>query len=132
MSTAAQVDRRVLRNFGFLFGVVFVIVGAWPLLNGESPREWALAATGVFVLVGLLVPVVLGPLYRVWMRLGHLLGTVNTRIILFLIWWVIVTPIGLLRRLIGKDPMRRAPCVGEASYRVPKDALPAKSMERMF
>jgi predicted membrane metal-binding protein len=131
MKPAAQTDRRTLRNFGFLFAAVFVIVGTWPVLSGRPHREWALAAAAAFALVGLLVPGVLGPLYRVWMRLGHLLGTVNTKIILFLVWWVIVTPIGLVRRLVGKDPMRRA-ARGEETYRVRKDALPAKSMERMF
>lgn len=132
MTEMVKTDRRTLRNFGFLFGFVFVVVGVWPVLDARPPREWALAAAAAFVLVGLLVPGVLGPLYRVWMRLGHLLGTVNTKIILFLVWWVIVTPIGLVRRLVGKDPMRRAASGGEATYRVPKDALPAKSMERMF
>jgi hypothetical protein len=112
--------KKELRQFSFIVGGVFLLVGAWPLLfRGELPRFWALATGGGLIILGLLLPRALAPVYRGWMALGHALGWLNTRIILGLLFYSMITPMGLIMRLFGKDPLRLRPPDGEvASYRV--------------
>ena len=127
-----QADRKRLRSFGFLVGGVFLGIGLWPLLFGEAYREWALAVAAVLLLPALVWPPALGPLFKGWMFIGHVLGWINTRIILGLVFYLMVTPIGLLLRLLGKDPMTRRFDAGAESYRVVKERREGKHMERQF
>ena len=124
---------RQLRHFGFLVGGIFGVIGLWPLLwRQQSPRAWALALTVLLVLPALVAPRTLGPVYRLWMALGEVLAWINTRIILGVVFYGVVTPIGLVMRLMGHDPMRRRfERVGE-SYRVRSVPRPATHMMRQF
>ena len=132
MTTSIKIRRHTLRNFGFLFGIVFLIAWGSPFLKGRPPRGWALAVAVLFVVIALIAPGILGPLYRIWMRLGNGLGLMNSMIILFLVWWLIITPIGLLRRMFGGDLIHgKGHCTGD-SYRVTREDLHIKSMDRMF
>lgn len=111
------------RQFGFIFAVVFLIVAFWPLWPvwpRSAPSVVWLGAAGTSVLLGLLVPQLLTPLYKAWMVLGHMLGWINSRIILGLVFFVVVTPTALLMRLFGKNLLglkRR----GASSYWVQRD-----------
>lgn len=94
------------RAFGFVFAVVFALVAVWPLISGGAPRWWALVVGGVFVLVSLAAPGLLAPLNRLWFRFGQLLHKVVNPVIMGLLFFLTVTPIALLMRLTGKDPLR--------------------------
>lgn len=108
------------RKFGVLGAVVFGLIAFWPLWPLHPPRaEWLLGA-GVWLLVALIFPLGLRPLYRLWMGLGHVLGWINARIILALVFFCVVTPIGWLLRLVGKDPLRRRRG-GDLEYWVVRD-----------
>ena len=76
------------RQFGFLFAAVFTIVAFWPLWPLHAPNVWWLGGAGA------------------WMAFGHVLGWINSRIILGVVFFVVVTPIGLIMRLFGKDLLR--------------------------
>ena len=101
-----QVKRGSDRAFGIVFAVVFALIGFWPLVSGATPRIWALAIGGVFLAVALIYPRVLGPLNLVWFRFGMLLHRVVSPVILGLMFFVSVTPIALIMRALGKDPLR--------------------------
>jgi hypothetical protein len=75
----------------------------WPVTR---PNFYWLAGAGVWVALALICPRLLSPLYRGWMKFGHVLGWINARIILGLVFFVMVTPIGLVMRLFGKDLLR--------------------------
>ena len=126
-------DRTQLRRFGYLVGGIFGVIGLWPLVwRQENPRWWGLALTVILVVPALVAPRALAPLYRVWMALGEVLAWINTRIILGVVFYGVVTPIGLVMRLIGHDPMRRRfERVGD-SYRVRCVPRPATHMMRQF
>ena len=85
---------------------VFAVIGCWPLLGGATPRWWALAVGGAALVVALAAPQWLAPATRVWLRFGLLLHRVTSPIILAVIYFGVVTPTGLLRRALGKDPLR--------------------------
>jgi hypothetical protein len=94
------------RSFGVVFAVVFGIIGLFPLVHGESPRIWSMAIAGVFLLAALVFPGILAPLNRLWMKLGLLLHKVVSPIVLGFLFFVVITPMGVAMRLLGKDPLR--------------------------
>ena len=93
-------------SFGLVFAIFFVIVGLWPLIHGDGPRLWAIALSVTFILVALVVPRALSPLNHVWARFGRLLHAIVSPIALGFLFYCVVTPTGLIRRSLGKDPLR--------------------------
>ena len=94
------------RSFGFVFAAVFLIVALYPLLHAQGIRIWATAVSGIFLLLAALVPHVLAPANRVWTKFGLLLHNIFSPIALGILFFLVVTPTGLLMRLFGKDPLR--------------------------
>ena len=94
------------RSFGVVFAVVFLVLAVWPLLHGETLRWWALVVAAVFGLIALVKPALLAWLNRQWMKLGILLGKVVSPIALGVLFYGVITPIGAVLRLAGKDPLR--------------------------
>ena len=91
------------KEFGILFFIVFLIIGLWPLLNNSSIRIWALIVALLFLVLGILNLKILTPLKKGWIKFGELLGKIISPIIMGFIFFLIITPIGLFMRLIGKD-----------------------------
>jgi hypothetical protein len=130
---SATYTRRQLRDFGVLVGGIFGVIGLWPLLwRQQSPRLWAVALAVALVLPGLVAPSILAPAYRAWMKLAEVLAWVNTRIVLGVVFYGVVTPIGLVMRLTGRDPMRRRYDRAGESYRIRCTPRPASHMMRQF
>ena len=94
------------RSFGLVFTAVFTIVGLFPLLGDGQVRIWARAGAGLFLIIAFVRPSLLAPLNLVWFRFGMLLGTIMTPIVMGLLYFVTLTPIGLIMRATGKDPLR--------------------------
>lgn len=109
------------RVFGFVFAVVFLVIGLWPLLGGSGPRFWSLFLAGGFALLALAFPRVLSPLNRLWTRFGLLLHRIVSPLVLGLIFTVAVTPVALMMRLFGKDPLRRRYDSGAESYWIERE-----------
>ena len=91
------------RSFGILFSIVFAIIAFWPTINGNPLRLWSIPISVIFLVLGLLNSKLLNPLNIVWVKFGELLGRIIAPIVMALIYFIIVTPIGLFMRLIGKD-----------------------------
>ena len=120
------------RQFGFLFTFVFTLVAFWPLWPLHTPNLYWLAGAGLWLAAALLFPKMLTPLYKVWMAFGHVLGWINARIILALVFFVVVMPIGLVMRLFGKDFLRMRKN-RSGSYWVKRDReLTPQSMRDQF
>lgn len=133
MSQKSSTGKKELRSFGLLVGVVFTVIGVWPLLfQGNALRLWAIAIGGALILLGGMSPGVLAPVHRVWMWVGHALGWVNTRILLGLVFYGLVTPIGILFRLMGKDVMRQVFAHDSPTYRVLRNPRPQGHMKYQF
>ena len=125
--------QKELRHFGLLVGAVFAVIGLWPLVFRSEPlRLWALGPGGLLILLGAVLPQVLAPIHKGWMWLGHVLGWINTRILLGIVFYGLVTPIGLLFRLMGKDTMRKVFSGESPSYRVVRMSRPRSHMKFQF
>jgi len=91
------------KSFGLLFFAVFLILGLWPLKNGENLNFYFITASVVFLLLGLINSKLLSPLNKSWIKLGEILGIVIAPIVMALVYFVILTPVSLIVRIFGKD-----------------------------
>jgi hypothetical protein len=94
------------RTLGLVFAAVFLIIAVFPLFFGGALRWWSIAIAAAFALAALLFPRILTPLNRAWTRFGLLLHKIVSPIVLGFLFYIVVTPLGLLMRLLGKDPLR--------------------------
>ena len=95
------------RNFGIVFFVIFLLISIWPMIVGQSSiRLWSLIISLIFLVLGILNSKLLSPLNFAWMKFGEILGKIIAPIVMGLIFFIVVTPIGLLIRLIGKDILK--------------------------
>ncbi len=112
MSTHEDFNRELVvkgssdRSFGLVFAAVFAVIGLWPLIDGSSPRWWALAIGVVLAAVAIMTPGMLGPANRLWLKIGLRLQRVVNPLITGFVYYLAVTPTGLIMRLLGKDPLR--------------------------
>lgn len=122
-----------LRSFGLLVGGIFAVVSLWPVLwHGETLRIWAIMVAVILAVPAVVLPKSLKPIYRAWMTIGDVLGWINTRIILGVVFYGVVTPIGVYRRWRGQDSMRRGWDPEAESYRVLRESRDATHMQRQF
>jgi len=122
-----------LRQFGLMVGGVFSVIGLWPMfLRGEPLRLWAVVLGSLLILLGSLVPTWLAPVHRGWMWVGHVLGWINTRIIPGVIFYGLITPIGIVFRMLGKDTMRQSFSDTSSTYRVNRQPRPRSHMKFQF
>jgi predicted membrane metal-binding protein len=122
------------RGFGFVFAAVFAIIGLWPLIGGEPVRIWALGVAVAFVAVALIYPRALRPLNILWFRFGLLLYKITSPIVMAVMYYIAVVPVGLLMKVFAKDPLQRKFDPNAKSYwidREPPGPEP-ESMKRQF
>jgi polyferredoxin len=128
-----DVSIKDLRRFGLTVGGIFGLIAVWPLIaRGEPARWWALIAAIGLLLPATLVPAVLQPVHRIWMKAGHALGWINTRILLGIVFYGLVTPLGLIRRVLGKGSMTLAWREPAETYRHPKQVRPPSHLWHPF
>ena len=91
------------RSFGTVFFVVFLLIGLWPVLNGNEPRIWSIVISLIFFILGILNSKILTPLNKLWFRFGIFLGNIISPIIMGIVFFLVVTPTGLIMKLFRKD-----------------------------
>ena len=91
------------RSFGIVFFVVFLLISTYPLINGDELRLWSLIISIVFLFLGLLNSKILNPLNKLWFKFGIFLGKIISPLVMGIIFFLVVTPIGLIMRLLNKD-----------------------------
>ena len=104
------------RVFGLVFSGVFFVIGLGPMLFGHRIHAWSLVLAAVFGIVALIAPALLAPLNRLWMRLALLLHKIVSPVVLGIMFFLVITPMGLVMRLVGKDPLRLRWDAGVNSY----------------
>jgi len=127
-------DKTELRKFGLIFAVFFSLFFGLllPWIWDKPSPTWAWIVSGVFVAFALLFPAALRPVYVVWMKIGHVLGWINTRIILGIIFFILFAPIALVFRIFGRDSMDRKLDDSARSYRKTSHHLTRDRMEKPF
>ena len=91
------------RSFGIVFFVVFLLIALYPLIYSGDIRLWSIIASFTFLVLGLLNSKILTPLNKIWFKFGIFLGKLISPVIMGIIFFLVVTPIGLIMRMLGKD-----------------------------
>jgi predicted membrane metal-binding protein len=135
-ATTNQSEAKMLseRSFGLIFTGIFLIIGVFPLITGGSYRQWALIVAAMFAVPAILLPAILAPLNRLWVKFGLLMHTIVNPILMGLVFFIAVLPTGLILRLLGKDPMHRKFDASKQSYWInrEKDSLSKESFKDQF
>ena len=91
------------RSFGVIFFVVFLLIALYPVINNGEIRIWSLITSIIFLILGLLNSKLLNPLNKIWFKFGIVLGKIISPLIMGIIFFLVVTPTGLIMRLLRKD-----------------------------
>ena len=118
------------RSFGLVFSIVFLLIAIYPLINSEELRVWSLIIAIIFLVLGLINSKILTPLNKLWFKFGILLGRIVSPVIMGLIFFLVVTPIALIMRIIGKD-LLNLKFNKEKSYWIEKTG-PKSKMKNQF
>ena len=119
------------RNFGLVFFVFFLIIGLWPLLGTNEIRYWSIFFSIIFFLLGITNSKLLTPLNKIWFNLGILLGKMISPLIMVIIFFLIITPIGVIMRVFGKDILNLKYNKKNKSYWIEKIG-PKSKMKNQF
>ena len=118
------------RCFGLVFFVLFLVIGLWPLINDNEIKIWSIVISVVFLVLGLLNSKLLLPLNKLWFKFGLLLGKIISPLVMVIIFFLVVTPIGYLMRMLKKD-LLNLKFNDEKSYWIEKNE-PKSKMKNQF
>ena len=118
------------RSFGVVFFIVFLLIAFYPLLNNNEVRLWSLIISGLFLILGILNSKILSPLNKIGFKFGLILGKIISPIIMGIIFFLVVTPIGFIMKLLGKD-LINLKFNNEKSYWIEKSG-PKSKMKNQF
>ena len=94
------------RTFGILFFIVFFVFGVWPIINNENLRWWSIVISIIFLFLGSLNSNILTPFNKAWIKLGEVLGRVIAPVVMAIIYFVVITPIAIILKLMKKDLLK--------------------------
>ena len=131
MTTNSKIKISSNRSFGLVFFIVFLIVALWPLKYEENIRLWSLALSIVFFILGILNSKLLTPFNRFWFKLGICLGTIVSPIVMGLVYFLVVTPVGIFMRLLGNDLLKMRKEKNTSTYWIKRDKQQS-TMKKQF
>ena len=118
------------KSFGIIFFIVFLIIAFWPLLNNAEIRVWSIFVSLIFLLASLIKPKILSPLNYFWLKLGKFIGILISPIVMAIIFFFVVTPVGFIMKILGKD-LLNTKLKNKSSYWIERDKI-MKTMKRQF
>ena len=119
------------RNFGLVFFIVFLIVSTWPLTYEEPIRIWSAIISLVFLILGLMNSKLLTPINKLWLKFGMILGAIIAPIVMGVVFFLVITPIGFIMRIMGKDLLKKRYDKKKETYWVKRDK-PVSTMKQQF
>ena len=119
------------RSFGLVFFAFFLIISLWPLINDAEIRIWSLIISIIFLLLGLFNSKILTPLNKLWFKFGIILGKFVSPIVMGLVFFLVVTPTGIIMRLAGKNLLGLKKDIKKNTYWIKKNNY-LSSMKNQF
>ena len=117
------------RSFGIVFFLVFILIALYPIINQGEVRIWSIFISLFFLILGIMNSSILTPLNKLWFKLGIFLGKIISPMIMGIIFFIVVTPIGLFMRLLGKD-LLNLKFNNDKSYWIQKTGLKSKMKDQ--
>jgi hypothetical protein len=136
-TTAPTITKSDLRKFGFIMGGMFALIFGlvFPWLTDKTSENWPIwpfIVLAVFWLIAIIAPQILRPIEHWWQKIGNVLGFINSRIILGVMFFLLIFPIGLILKIFGKDSMNRKLLKEADTYRKVVTPRDKKHLERPF
>jgi hypothetical protein len=119
------------RSFGLLFFIIFLLIALWPLTNGESVHIFLIMISLFFLILGLIDSKLLSPLNKAWIKFGEILGIIIAPIVMAFVYFIVLTPISLIVRILGKDLLGLKLFEKQDTYWVKRKKI-LGSMKRQF
>ena len=119
------------RNFGLVFFIVFLVVSLWPLTYGEPIRIWSAIISLVFLILGLMNSKLLTPLNQLWFKFGIILGAIVAPVVMGVVFFLVVTPTGLVMKIMGRDLLNKKYDKKKRTYWIKRDTS-IGTMKRQF
>ena len=131
MSLKSKIKMSSNRNFGLVFFVVFLILGFWPIINGGEIRIWLVVISLIFLVLGMIKSKLLTPLNKLWFKFGMILGAIVAPVVMGAVFFLVVTPIGIVMRTMGKDLINKKYDKKKETYWITRRTS-ISSMKRQF
>ena len=125
-----ETKKNSTKSFGILFFIVFFVIGVWPVFNSENLRLWSIILSFLFLISGLVNANFLNPLNRAWIKFGEILGKIIAPVVMFLIFFALITPLSFVIRIFGKDLLKTR-LSNKTSYWIKREK-DAGTMKRQF
>ena len=125
-----EIKKNSTKSFGILFFIVFFVIGVWPVFNSENLRLWSIILSFLFLISGLANANFLNPLNRTWIKFGEILGKIIAPVVMFLIFFALITPLSFVIRIFGKDLLKTR-LSNETSYWIKREK-DAGTMRKQF
>ena len=119
------------RSFGLVFFIVFLIISLWPLIQDGQIRIWSAIAALIFLTLGILNSKLLTPFNQIWFKFGIILGAIIAPIVMAIIFFLVVTPIGFIMKIMGKDLLNKKYGKKKKSYWIKRN-ISFSTMKRQF
>ena len=119
------------RNFGLVFFIIFLIVSLWPLTYEGPIRIWTVIISLVFLILGLMNSKLLTPLNKLWFKFGTILGVIVVPVVMGVVFFLVVTPIGLVMKIMGRDLLNKKYDKKKRTYWIKRETL-IGTMKRQF
>ena len=129
MESSINIKRKNNITFGILFFVFFLIIGLYPLISNEPIRIWSIIVSLVFLIITIIKPNLFTFLNKLWIKFGILLGKIISPIVMGLVFFFVVTPIGIFIKVLKKDVMSLKR--GASSYWITREDK-IQSMKKQF
>ena len=121
MTSKSKIKISSNRSFGLIFFVVFLVIALWPLKSGEEFRLWSLVLSIIFFILGILNSKLLTPLNKLWFKFGIFLGSIVSPIVMGIVYFLVVTPMGMFMRFLGKDLLKTSKEKNASTYWMKRD-----------
>ena len=131
ITSHTAINKSSEKSFGVVFSIVFLIIALYPLASSASIHIWALAVSAIFLLFAFLAPSILILPNKLWFKFGMLLGSIVAPIVMALVYFITVLPVGLIMRLLGKDLLKQKLDKSAKSYWIER-RNPIGSMKNQF
>ena len=120
-----------LQTFAYIWAGIFTVIGLYPLLDGADIRIWSIAIAIVFIAIVLIKPTILTSFYKVWIKIGDFIGGIISKVIMFILYFGLFTPISIFLKILGKDLLNKKVDKSPESYWIEREKQP-ESMKNQF
>lgn len=123
--------KQELKTFALIWAFIFATIGLLPLAKNAEIKGWSLIISSIFLAISLLRPEILTQFYKIWVKVGDFVGNIISKVIMFILYFGVFTPISLVLRLLGKDLLSQKIDKSQKSYWIERKTQP-QSMKNQF